>query len=227
VNRKLKTGSVVVIGAAIIGAGLGGYLSAQPPKAPAAQPTSVLTRTRVALVNMAEVMKRYNKYATYKTMALSKEKEFADQLQAKNTRLEKLATEMRDKTTTDQRKSAIEAELRTVRFEMDNIRTEGQKALMKLSEDELSKIYREVYQVVSEYAVANGIDMVVRYMEDWEDYNAPAKIVGRMQIPIWPMYYDRSLEITGPIVDLVNKRFGGAAAAAPANNGVVPVSGNK
>src|SRR5262249_3095385 len=186
VNRKLITGSVVVISAAIIGAGLGGYLSAQPPKAPPAQATSVLTRTRGALVNMAEVMKRYNKYNAYKTTALSKEKEATDLLQGKKTRLEKRALEMRDKTTTDERKSAIEAEMRTLRFEMDNIRTEAQKNLMKFSEDELSKIYREVYQVVSEYAVANGIDIVVRYMEDWEDYNAPAKIVGRMQIPIWP-----------------------------------------
>lgn len=226
-NRKLVIGSVVVLGAAIVGAGLGGYLSAQQPKAPATAP-SVLTRTRVALVNMHVVLKQYGKYNAYKTTALSKEKEVTDQLQAKQTRLEKLANEAREKNTTDQRKGAIEAEMRTVRFEMDNIRTEGQKTLLKFSEDELSKIYREVYQVVSEYAAANGIDLVVRYMEDWEDYNAPAKIVGRMQIPIWPMYYDRSLEVTGTIVDLVNKRFGGAATAMPAgNNGIQPVSGNK
>jgi Skp family chaperone for outer membrane proteins len=220
-------GSVVVLGAAIVGAGLGGYLSAQPPKTPAAPATSVLTRTRVALVNMHVVLKQYSKYNAYKTAALAKEKEVTDQLQAKQTRLEKLAQEVRDKNTTEQRKTAIEAEARTVKFEMDNIRTEGQKTLVKFSEDELSKIYREVYQVVSQYAVNNGIDIVIRYMEDWEDYNAPAKIVGRMQIPIWPMYYDRSLEITGPIVDLVNKQFGAAAGAPPANNGVMPVSGNK
>jgi hypothetical protein len=47
-----------------------------------------------------------------------------------------------------------------------------------------------------------------------------------MNMPFAPMYYDPSLEITGAIADLLNKRFGSAAASAPpAGGGVMPVSG--
>jgi hypothetical protein len=67
---------------------------------------------------------------------------------------------------------------------------------------------------------------VLRYNEDWgDDYNSPAKVVGRMNMPLWVMYYDKSMEITGTVAQLVNSKFGAAAAAAPAGGGVVPVNG--
>jgi Skp family chaperone for outer membrane proteins len=227
VNRKFAIASVVVLGAAVVGASVGGLVGAQPPKpaAPTAS-ASVLGRTRVALVNLHVVMKGYSKFVAFKAQVADKDKQYMDQIQAKQTRLEKLANEAKDKATSDARKSAIEAEMRTVRFDMENIRTEAQKAMLKFQEDQLAQMYREAYQVASEYAAANGIDLVMRYLEDWDDYNLASKVVGRMNMPFWPMYFDRSLEITGPIADLLNKRFGSPATAMPpVNNGIQPVSG--
>src|SRR5262249_40018367 len=133
---------------------------------------------------------------------------------------------LRDKATTEQRKSAIEAEMRTVRFDMENLRTESQKQMVAFQTEQLAQMYRELYQVVKRYATDHQIDMVLRYVEDWKDYNLSAKVADRMSMPFWPMYYDTSLEITGPVADLLNKTFGTAAAAAPpAGGGVVPASG--
>ncbi len=224
-NRKFAIGSVVVLGAAVVGVGLGGLVRAQPAKQqPAAQAPSVLGRTRVALVNLHVVFKSYSKFTAFEAAVADKDKQYMEQIQAKQGRLEKLANELKLKETTEQRKGAIEAEMRTVRFDMENLRTETQKQMVNYQTEQLAQMYREVYQVVNDYATQNQIDMVLRYVEDWKDYNLSAKVAARMNMPFWPMYYDRSLEITGTIADQLNKRFGGTAAAPPAGGGVVPAS---
>ena len=44
------------------------------------------------------------------------------------------------------------------------------------------------------------IDLVFRFNEDWgEGYHEPAAVVDRLKHPMWPMYWDPSLNITGAI----------------------------
>jgi hypothetical protein len=109
---------------------------------------------------------------------------------------------------------------------MENLRGEAQKQIIKYQQEELTKMYREVYQIVSEYAAANGIDIVMQYNEDWgDDYHSPPRVVQRMNLVYWPMYYDKSLDMTAYVAEALNKRFAGGAAA-PAS-GVIPASATK
>jgi Skp family chaperone for outer membrane proteins len=215
------------LGAIALAGYFAGSAEAQQSNAPAAQP-SVLGRTRVAFINLHEVLKHYHKYTAHREVLKAKDQEYVNTLKAKQQRLEALAKEAKDEKTTQARKEQIEKEAKQIQFDMNEIKAEAQKTLVKYHDENVAQIYREVYQVVTQYAQANGIDVVLRYNEDWgEDYHTPQKVVGRMSLPFFPMYYHPSLEITGPVRDELNKRFASAAPAPAAGSGVVPAGANK
>ena len=204
------------LGALAVGAYFAGVADAQGN----AQP-SVMGRTRIGFVNLHEVLKHYQKWVALRDQLKAQDEEFVKTLKVKQSRLEQLATEAKDPKTTPARKEQIEKEAKQIQFDMQSLQEEAKKKFMTYRDENMAMIYREVDAVVKEYAKANGVDLVMRYNEDWgEDYHSPAKVVGRMQYTFFPMYYDPSLEITGAIRDTLNKRYASAAGGA----GVVPAS---
>jgi Skp family chaperone for outer membrane proteins len=224
---KRRTGFLVALtlGTAVLGMVLGGTVLAQPK---AAAP-GVVGRTRIVFLNLNEALKGYSKFKNLRDELKRKDEQFVNMLKNKQQRGETLGKELQDPKTTPQRKEAIEQELKQIKFDMENIRQDAQKQIIKYQQDELAKMYREVFQVVTEYAAANGIDMVLQYNEEWDDkYHDPQRVVQRMNMPFWPMHYDKSMEITSTVAQTLNQKFGGVAAApagAPAG-GVVPAAGN-
>jgi len=215
----------LTLGTAALGMVLGGTVLAQ--NKPAAAP-SVTGRTRIVFLNLNEALKGYSKFKALRDELKRKDEQFVAMLKNKQSRGEALSKEAQDPKTTAQRKEAIESELKQIKFDMDNIRQDAQKQIIKYQQEELAKMYREVFQVVTEYANANGIDLVMQYNEEWDDnYHQPQRVVQRMNMPFWPIHYDKSMEVTGVVAQALNQKFGVAAAptGAPAS-GVVPTSGS-
>jgi Skp family chaperone for outer membrane proteins len=195
---------------------LGGTAIAQnkPATGAPASGSAALARTRIAFLNLNEVLKGYDKFKSLRDDLKQKDEMFLEQLKAKNKRAETLMAEQKDAKTTAQRREAIEQELKQIKFDMENIRGDAQKQIVKYQHEQLALMYREVYQVVSEYAAANGIDVVMQYNEEWNDeYHSPQRVVQRMNMTYWPMYYDKGMEITGPVATMLNQRFTAAAGA--------------
>jgi hypothetical protein len=117
--------------------------------------------------------------------------------------------------------------MKQLRFDMENLKGEATKHIVKYHDDSVAQFYWEIYQVVTEYAKENGIDIVLRYNEEWnDDYNKPERVVDRMKMPFWPMYYDRkAIDITTAVSTILQKKYP-ATAAAPAGN-IVPAGGAK
>jgi len=216
VKTKWAVLGLLGLGALAVGAYFAGTADAQGT----AQP-SVLGRTRIGFVNLHEVLKHYQKWVALRDQLKAQDEEFVKVLKAKQSRLEQLATEAKDAKTTPARKEAIEKEAKQIQFDMQSLQEEAKKKFMVYRDENMAMIYREVDAVVKEYAKTQGIDIVMRYNEDWgEDYHSPAKVVGRMQYTFFPMYYDPSLEITAAVRDTLNKRYASSAGGA----GVVPAS---
>ena len=210
-RKTLIWGALAIGVASAIGVFLGGGVLAQSKTAK----PSVLGRTRVAFMNLNEVLKSYSKYKAMIDQLKAKDKQFMTMLRNKQKQAEALLNESKQPNVTQERKEQINLELKRIRFDMENIRQEAQKEITKLQSEELTKMYREVYQVVTEYAASNGIDVIMQYNEQWDDaYHSPARTVQRMNMPFWPMYYDKSLEITGSIAQLLNARFAGNVPAS-------------
>lgn len=220
---KSRTAFLVALtlGTAALGMFLGGTVLAQPKNpAPGAN-----TRTRIGFLNLNECLKGYSKFTNLRDELKKKDEGFVAMLKNKQQRAEALVKQSQDMKTTPAEKEKIEAELKQIKFDMENIRNDAQKQIIKYQQEELAKMYREVFQVVTEYAASNGIDLVLQYNEEWDkSYHEPQRVVQRMNMPFWPIHYDKSMEITGAIAQTLTQKFGVAAAPAGAG-GVVPVSG--
>ncbi|HMO36739.1 MAG TPA: OmpH family outer membrane protein [Gemmatales bacterium] len=181
---------------------------------------------RVGFVNMQEVLKLYPRYKNLQDELKKKDDEFMSIVKKKQERMAELQKEYA--TSTDQkRKDAIEAEVRSIKMEIDTIAADAKKTLGKYFDDEVAKIYVEFYGAVAEVAKSNGFDIVWRYTEDWnkETYNKPEFIVRRMAAnPIFPMFYDRErYDITYRVVSYLSKAY--PAAPTTANPGAAPPGG--
>lgn len=217
--------------AALVAGLLPSLASAQAPAN-----TAPVTPVRVGFVNMQEVLKLYPRYKSLQDELKKKDDEFMGLVRKKQAKMDELQKEYT--TTSDQkRKDAIEAEVRSIKMEIDTIAADAKKTLGKYFDEEVAKIYVEFYGAVAEVAKTNGFDIVWRYTEDWnkDTYSKPESIVRRMAAnPIFPMFYDRErYDITYRVVSYLAAKYpapaggtgvqqtGGTAApggAAPVGN---------
>lgn len=219
------------LGAALVGVGLGGIVVAQGPGQPgaatggAAPASAAVGRTRIAFMNLQEVIKAYPKYISLQDAVKQKDKMYMDRLKAMDDQLKEMQKKYQTKETPQQERDQIEANARRIKADMENLTNEAKKDLIKFHDDSMSQIYLEIDTVVREHAAANGIDIVFRFTEDWnkDTYFKPENVVRRMTLPIWPMYYDQNLNITAVVSRTVNAKF--AQAAQPPAGNVVPAAG--
>ncbi len=99
--------------------------------------------------------------------------------------------------------STREQEIARRRADM-NVRIQLQRKEFLVRE---AKIYNQVYQelakVVEEFAVANGISTVLRVSSDQVDPNDPQAVLQNINRQV--IYFNRSLDITGAILDRLNR----------------------
>jgi Skp family chaperone for outer membrane proteins len=231
---KQRTGKLWAwsLGAALVGVALGGVVIAQAPtnNNPAAA-AAVVSRTRIAFVNLQEVIKVYPKYTGLQNAVKEKDKFYMDKLKVMDDKLRELQKKHADRATPETEKSKIEADARLIKVDMENLTNEAKKELIKFHDDTMSAIYLEINEVVKTYASQNGIDIVFRFTEDWtnETYYKPENVVRRMTLPLWPMYYDQNLNITAVVSRNLNAKYQAAAGAAPGGTapggGIVPAGG--
>lgn len=220
---KSRTGMMWAcgLGAALVGVGLGGMVFAQAGNP--AQANAVVSRTRIAFMNLQEVIKAYPKYTALQQAVKDKDKMYMDQLKGYDDKLKELQKKYQAKETSQADRDKIESEARVIKTDMENITNKAKKELIAFHDNSMSAIYLEIETVVREYAATNGIDIVFRFTEDWnqETYFKPEMVVRRMTLPIWPMFYDQNLNITAVVSRNLNAKFANAAGTAPAGN-VVP-----
>jgi len=95
-------------------------------------------------------------------------------------------------------------------FEAKNMQEDARKELGKFLTEEMAKVYFEIYHVTRQVAQMQGLECVIRYQEDWnrEEYNKPERVVGRLQQPIWPLYYDKhAADITITVYTQLNNNL--------------------
>ena len=201
--------------------------TAQTPGASAPAP---VTPVRVGFVNMQEVLKLYPRYKSLQDELKKKDDEFMGIVQKKQARAAELQKEYQTAATDPKRKDAIEAELRSLKLEIDTIAADAKKTLGKYFDEEVAKIYVEFYGAVAEVSKQHGFDIVWRYTEDWnkETYSKPDSIVRRMASnPIFPMYYDRErYDITYRVVSYLSQKYPAPAGTTPTTTNNTQPTGN-
>lgn len=222
---KTKLG---ILGACALGAILGFYGLGRPATAGQAggNGQAVVARTRVAVLNLQDVMKKYPKYEALQKELKGKDEAYVNKLKSLEAQIKGMEEKYKNPQTPQNERDDIQKQVMLLRLQMENTTNDAKRELIKFHDESMVRIYYEVNQVVTEYCQTNGIDMVFRFNEDWDEknYGKTDYVIRRLSMPFWPMYFDPNLNITFRVSDILNRKL---QAAGGAPGGVVPAGNNQ
>jgi Skp family chaperone for outer membrane proteins len=212
---------VVSLGALTV---LTGPLSAQPQyqgqggiqQANAVAPAA--PRTRIAIINLQAVVKKYQKWNDFETQYKKAYDAYNAQFEAKKAEALKLKTQLQQEGPESQNRDQIEQRLRALDREAQDLGEGAKKYLTKQRDDQAVQIYREVQDAVVAYARANDLELVMHY----NDAVTPADLLHPMNIQrklqtgaCMPMYYVPGMDITDAVAAMLNQRLASMQPATP------------
>jgi Skp family chaperone for outer membrane proteins len=214
---------VIVAGLATLGAlaYLGSQLWAQQP-APAQAPAC----PKVGLVNMAVVLKNYNKFKVYNDEIEKIRIQYDKQHQDLLTRVKQWQEfGVRPQATQAEREQAEDNIKKCKRLLEDND-TEFTKVRQKKSDDQMVQMYKEIEDAIKAFAGPNGFHLILHYSEplmEADKYTAPnvqRKLVGPGGCGcVCPTYFVPGMDVSADVVRQLNAMYPAPAAPVAAAPG--------
>jgi Skp family chaperone for outer membrane proteins len=189
---------------------LGSHLRAQQAGNAPAAPAFTEPRTRIALINLAYVIKNYKKTETFQAEIKAEFKSYEARAQAKQTEMEKLAKHASDPATTGQQRDADQAEMTKLKREIEDLNNEAKKSIGKKNDEQMVILYREIQDAAQRYAMAHNFDLVLHYIDavTQADYYSPGAIARKLQSSAcMPMYQAPGLDISREVVMALNASY--------------------
>ena len=212
----------ILAGVATLGvaAYLGSHLSAQQyqqPQGSTPPAAAAPLRTRIALVNLNQVIKNYEKYVNFQTELKAEvtnyDKEYdkmQNGLKEWQNRLQQLAPT--DAANRDQAERAI----REYQRRMQDMNDDTKKKIGAKADTQAIILYKEVETAVQRYARGNEIELVLHYNDavGETELNHPVNIQRKLQTgACMPMYAAPGMDITKAVIDMLNQSYKAAMAA--------------
>jgi Skp family chaperone for outer membrane proteins len=196
---------------------VGSRLTAQQAgtAASAAAPRS----TRVAMLNLAYVIKNYQKYVAFQNEMKGAVKQFEEKINAKKAMLEQMSKEAQ--TAQPERKDQLLKQATSLQRELEDLNNDAKNYLGKKGDEQMVILYREVQDASQRYALAQGIDLVLHYTDATTPQEAsnPMTIARKLQSSgCMPLYWTQGVDISYDVVMALNTAYGGGKAAPPATN---------
>jgi len=215
-NRAVKRTVIVAVGVLALGVMVYvGRLWAQTG-APAAAPEP---RTRVALLNLNYVIKKYGKFVAFQDEIKRVVGPYQTQDQQTKARAEQLAKEARAPTTPANRREEIQNEMKGLQRKVQDLKEEFEKVVGKRQEEQLKILYKDVQDASHRYAMAHNFDLVLHYNDATtsDEYYSGANIARKIQAgACMPLYAAPGMDISEQVVASLNAAYGQAAPATGA-----------
>jgi Skp family chaperone for outer membrane proteins len=209
--RTVKRTVILAAGAVALGAAACvGALWAQTGARPATPPAAAEPRTRVAIINLAYVIKHYAKFEAFQAEIKGAANPYQAKEASYRTEAEGLAKQNADPKTTQEKREANEKRLRELQRLAEDNKADGQKTLAKKQEDQLKILYLDVRSVVERYAQSHNFEMVLHYNDAIkpEDYWGAQNIASKIQQrSLMPMYSAPGMDISQEIVKTLNAAY--------------------
>jgi Skp family chaperone for outer membrane proteins len=222
----VKRTVAIVAGLAALGvlAYVGNHLRAQAPGSGAAAPA----QTRIAVINLLQVIKNYNKAKFYESELEETLKPFRAKAEQLKSDLVKWQNYMNDPKTaatiTQETKEQGEKSVINIKRQIEDLDKEARKAFGKKRETQIVQLYKEVDDAVKRYAPANGFHLVLAYGEpvNAADMYSPPNIARKLEGiqmggACMPIFFSEGMDISAPVVDALNRSYPGGAAATGTN----------
>ena len=199
--------------AGILGLGVAGTAAAQAPApAPAPAVAAAPTRTdkpRVAIFNVAKVMKDFKKWQYWS--ATMQNKRFDAQMELMRLRAEVMDLQKKVETEVQQKvKEELGLKLVARQREFEDKEANARKALDVESSQLLKTMYTEIQTAVKAIVESNGYDVVFTHIDATtpEEMQSPMLIDMKMRPNgAVPFYVSNSVDISKVLVDTLNANF--------------------
>ncbi len=173
---------------------------------PQAQPL----RTRIAVINLSEVIKGYDKWKTFQQSYKQAFEHFNVEFETRKKTGLGLKSDLGKLTPDDPNAEKIKQQLRELDRQVQDLGEEAKKYLGKMQDGFAVEVYREVNEAVEHYARANDIEMVMHFNDGVtaQDIMNPANVQRKLQNPAcMPMYTAPGMNITASITEMLNQRL--------------------
>jgi len=200
---------------------LGSHLRAQNQQPHAGQVQQTLAtapaaplRTRIAVINLQQVIKQYQKWANFETSYKNLYGQYNAEFERKKAVGMDLKTQL-DKAADDPTREKIQLQIKDLERKVQDLGEDAKKQLGKMRDDQAQQIYLEVEQAVQAYARANDIEMVLHFNDAvaQADYYHPLNVQRKLQTgACMPMYVAPGMDITNTISAMLNQRLGATSA---------------
>lgn len=207
--------SAVVL-AALMAAG--SALTAQAQAPAAARPT-------VAIIDLSYIFKNYSKFNEM-TANIKRQVEGADaQLKGKQEELKKVALQVEGMPLGSPERNQLEEQATKMQADIQVEVATQRKDFLRQEAAIYYNIYQEVQEAIKAYCERNGILLVMRFNGDQPDANNPQEVMQDLNKAV--VYYNRSIDITFPIKEMLeaNRPQAGQQRPAATQPGVRPRTG--
>jgi Skp family chaperone for outer membrane proteins len=195
------------------------YSAAQPGGAPGGSEP----RTRVALVNLAQVIKNYQKVISFQNEVKGLLQPYQDKAKGIQQQIEAHTKELQKTDLQPPKREELEKNLRVWQRQLEDLNNDAKTFWTKKNDEQMVILYKEVMDTAQRYAVSHNFELVMHYNDattDMPEYWHPGNVARKIQAGACiPMYIHPGMEITKAVVDTLNdayKRAGGGTAASAA-----------
>ena len=201
----------------------------QPPTGtPAPASTAQPMRPRIALVNIAKVLREFNKANAEGQGITKKRQEYVDRVKPFREKMALLQKQIQQTADPLQREKLQKEGLAFGR-QVEDIDQEAQRVLGELTDKTIVDVYQHIKAVINDIAVTNNLDLVMCFPDasNAEDDKKPAVAQLKLQTPALIPFYHRGMDITEVVIVTLNRRHPAPPVAlmpAPMGN-VTPVGG--
>jgi Skp family chaperone for outer membrane proteins len=190
---------------------------AQPATAGGQPPTAM--RTRIAVVNIAEVLRNYKKAkAVLEQITIQAKTIDGNELQPIRADMIRMRTEMQNQGADPAVRERLERDMRKRQLELQEKEEDARKRITKIKGEYMVQLFREIEEAVKYYARISDLDLVFFYSDLTDPANAydPYTVQAKLNTGgALPMYVNPSMDITTTVWKSMNDWLDKAAAAQP------------
>jgi Skp family chaperone for outer membrane proteins len=167
--------------------------------------------TRIALVNLAQVFKGYQKVTAFSSENKKLLEPYSDKAKGIQAQIEAHTKALEDKSMVPEKRLETEKNLKGWQRQMEDLSAEAKVIYGKKNEEQMLIVYKEVMDMAQRYAVAHGYELVMHFNDvpmDSTDFYNPVNVSRKIQAGACiPMYMAPGMEITKPVVEALNARY--------------------
>ena len=164
--------------------------------------------TRVAILNLRFVIKKYKKYLAFMEDIKKRDKKYVDDLNAKNNKLDELNKQLTNTTDADKREQ-LEKAVRNLKRAISDLKESARKEMGRLGAEEMVRVYKEIRAATTRHAKANNIDLVLHFNGpgDKQEVDNPTLIQQNFNAGTCPLYWNDSVDISADILKALNDAY--------------------